>query len=111
MTSSVVVSYAVKREALDEHLRLIRAVFAALDAGSVGGLSYEVHRGGDGRSFVHVATYAEEGSNPLTSLPAFQEFTRDLAARVEAPPHASPSTILASYPSGTHEAGTANPSG
>jgi hypothetical protein len=100
MTSSVVVSYAVKPEALDEHVRLIGAVFAALDAGSVVGLRYEVHRADDGISFVHVATYGEDGTNPLASLAEFQEFTRDLAARVVAPPNASPSTVLASYPSG-----------
>jgi len=103
MTRSVVVSYAVKPEALDEHVRLIAGVFAALDAGSVAGLEYEVHRADDGTSFVHVATYAEDGTNPLTSLPAFQEFTRDLAARVEAPPNASPSTVVASYPAGIRQ--------
>ena len=97
MTTSVVVSYSVRPEALDEHLRLVDAVFAARAAQRVPGVEYAVHRSDEGRSFVHVATFAEAGVNPLPALAEFQDFTRDLPSRVTAPPVASQGTVLATY--------------
>ena len=96
MTASVIVTYAVKPECLEEHLGLIGAVFASLDREAVAGVDYQVHRGAD-CSFAHVATFAEDGVNPLPALAAFQDFTRDLSARVVAPPSSWSAAVAASY--------------
>jgi hypothetical protein len=95
--ASVVVRYSVRPEAVEEHLRLVHSVFAALASQQVAGVAYAVHRGDDGTSFVHVATFDEAGVNPLPGLPEFQDFTRDLASRVTAPPVSSAGHVLASY--------------
>ena len=105
MSTSIVVTYSVKPEALDEHLRLIAAVFAELDTLALPTVDYEVLRLQDGVTFVHVSTStAADGANPLPGLPAFQEFSRDLSSRVETPPSPSPATIVGVHrpvPAGT----------
>ena len=95
MSTSIVVTYSVKPEALDEHLRLIAAVFAELDRLALATVEYEVLRLQDGVSFVHVSTSTSAaGTTPLPGLPAFQEFSRDLPSRVATPPSPSPATIV-----------------
>jgi len=96
--SNVVVTYTVKPEALDEHLRLIGAVFEQLDAEARSDVEYVVLRLADGVSFVHVSTAdTPDGSNPLPQLPAFREFSRDLPARVATPPSPSAAEIVGSH--------------
>ncbi|MEN3359045.1 MAG: hypothetical protein V7637_3027, partial [Mycobacteriales bacterium] len=52
----------------------------------------------DGVSFVHVSTHdTADGANPLPALPAFQEFNRDVGARVSTPPTPSPATTIGAY--------------
>lgn len=95
MNDAIVVRYRTKPEAAQENQRLIEAVFAELAAAQPAGLRYTAYRLEDGVSFVHVASGAGRGE--LGSLPAFQEFQRDIAARVETGPDAAPATVVGSY--------------
>ena len=98
MGSSIVVTYAVKPEAMDEHVRLIEAVFEQLHADSREDVSYEVVRLADGATFVHVSTATgDDGSNPLPQLESFRAFSADLASRVVAPPVPSGAELIGSY--------------
>ncbi|MDO8731133.1 MAG: hypothetical protein Q7L55_00925 [Actinomycetota bacterium] len=98
MITSVVVSYTVKPEAVDEHVRLIEAIFEQLATETPSNVEYKVMRLADGVSFVHVSTAdTPDGSNPLPQMTAFQEFGRDSAARVATPPVPTPADINGSY--------------
>jgi hypothetical protein len=96
--SNVVVTYSVRPEAVEEHLRLIAGVFDQLRADARDDVDYQVLRLADGVSFVHVSSAdTADGSNPLPQLAAFREFSADLASRVTAPPIASPADVVAAY--------------
>ena len=98
MITSIVVSYEVRSEAVTEHVRLIEAVFAQLDAERPSNVEYKVLQLEDGVSFVHVSTAdTVDGSNPLPQMSAFQDFGRDSAARVATTPNPTPATIIGSY--------------
>jgi hypothetical protein len=95
MRKSVVVTYTIRPEAYAEHVRLIEDVFAQLDAESLDTVEYQVMCLADGVSFVHVSTHdTADGQNPLPRLAAFQEFSRDIAARVATPPNPSEATTI-----------------
>jgi acyl dehydratase len=96
MSSSVVVRYRTKPEAAEENARLIKAVFAALAELGPTDFRYTTYRLADGVTFVHAATVTGD-KNPLSTLPAFAEFQREIAQRCEEPPAASDATIVASY--------------
>jgi hypothetical protein len=95
MSDSIVVRYRTKPEAAEENQRLIEAVFAQLTAESPADLRYTAYRLEDGVTFVHVASGA--GRAALGNVAAFQEFQRDIAARVETGPDATPATVVGSY--------------
>jgi hypothetical protein len=96
--TSVVVSYQVKPEAIDEHVRLIQGVFDQLNAERPDNVEYKVVRLADGVSFVHVSTAdTPDGSNPLPEMAAFQEFGRDVGSRVATPPTPTAADIIGSY--------------
>lgn len=98
MISNVVVSYTVKPEAVEEHMRLIEAVFAQLNAEASANVEYKVMRLDDGVSFLHVSTAdTADGSNPLPQLSAFQDFARDLGDRVATAPLPTAAAIVGSY--------------
>jgi hypothetical protein len=98
MINSVVVSYSVRPEAVDEHVRLIEGVFAQLDAEHRTDLEYKVLRLADGVSFVHVSTSdTPDGTSPLTGLASFREFSRDLGSRVAIPPNPTAADIVGAY--------------
>ena len=98
MITSVVVSYQVKPEALAEHERLIRGVFAQLDAERPGNVEYKVVRLADGVSFVHISSAdTPDGSNPLPQLAAFKEFSKEVAERAATPPAPTAAEIIGSY--------------
>lgn len=102
MISNVVVSYTVKPEAAEEHIRLIEAIFAQLRAEAPDNIEYKVMRLEDGVSFVHVSTAeTPDGANPLPELSAFKAFAEELGSRVATPPAPSAASIVGSYrPSG-----------
>jgi hypothetical protein len=96
--SNVVVSYTVRPEAVAEHVRLIEAVFDQLRAEQPPNIEYKVMRLNDGVSFLHISTAdTPDGSNPLPQLAAFQQFGKDLAARVATPPVPTQADIVGSY--------------
>ncbi len=74
------VRYRVHEARVAEHERLIEGVFAELARVKPAGLHYGAFKQPDGVSFVHVASVAVE-PNPLTSLPAFKEFTAGIKDR------------------------------
>ena len=86
MISNVVVTYSVRPEAAEEHIRLIRAIFEQLRAEQPANVEYKVVRLDDGVSFVHLSTAdTPDGSNPLPEMSAFKEFGKDSASRVATP--------------------------
>ena len=96
--SVTVVRYRTKAERADENQALIEKVFAALEADGPDGVRYASFRLADGVSFVHVASVeTEDGTNPLTSSPAFSEFVREIGDRVEEGPLSSAATVVGSY--------------
>jgi hypothetical protein len=99
MEKSVVVRYTVKPEAIDEHVRLIEAVFEQLHRERpTGVVEYQVLRLDDGETFVHVSTHdTADGSNPLPELSAFKEFGRDSESRVSTTPAPAPAKSIARY--------------
>jgi hypothetical protein len=98
--ATTVVRYQAKPDRADENQRLIEAVFAELDARQPEGFTYQVFRLEDGVSFVHVASVdTDDGTNPLTTTPAFSEFVREIADRCEEGPVASGATAVGSYES------------
>jgi len=98
--SSVVVTYTLRPEAMEEHVRLIEAVFAELAASGRTDVTYSVVRLADGVSFLHLSTAdTADGSNPLPQLASFREFGADLPSRVATPPSPSAADVIGSYPS------------
>jgi hypothetical protein len=93
-----VVRYKTKPECAAENQALIEKVFAGLAIDEPDGVRYAAFRLADGVSFVHVASIeTDDGSNPLTSSPAFVEFVRQIGDRVEEGPVASDATVVGSY--------------
>ena len=98
MITSVVVSYQVKPEAVDDHIRLIQGVFDQLRAERPDNVEYKVVRLADGVSFVHLSSAdTPDGSNPLPEMAAFQDFGRDIGSRVATPPNPTAADIIGSY--------------
>jgi hypothetical protein len=96
MGRTAIIRYRTHAEAAEENIRLVEAVYAALAEVDPGGLRYATYRLDDGATFLHVASFAGE-ANPLTTLPAFAEFQRDLAQRCVEQPTPSGATLIGSY--------------
>jgi hypothetical protein len=96
--SVTIVQYRTRPEQADENQGLVEAVFRDLAATAPDGLRYASFRLADGVSFVHVAEVTTaDGTNPLTATPAFTEFVREIADRVEDGPHASGASLVGEY--------------
>jgi len=96
--SVTVVRYKTKPERADENQALIEKVFGALDAAGPNGLRYASFRLADGVTFVHVAsTETEDGTNPLVTTPAFNQFLEGIGDRCDEPPAAQAATVVGSY--------------
>lgn len=97
--SATVVRYSVKPECLEDHLKMVAAVYDELASVAPAGLRYAAFRGGpDGLDFVHVAV-VEHGvePHPLTSRPAFQKFAAGISERCSVPPEAVSMDVVGSY--------------
>lgn len=81
----------------EENAELVRAVFAQLAERAPEGLRYASYRLEDGVTFVHLATVASPGANPLTSLPAFKAFTKEIESRCVEPPVVAEMHAVGSY--------------
>jgi quinol monooxygenase YgiN len=92
------VSYKVKPERAAENERLAAAVYDALRAARPAGLRYATFRLEDGVSFVHIVAHEEaDGSNALTSLPAFKAFSAGVKERCVEPPVRVELTEIGAY--------------
>jgi len=98
MRQNIVVTYKIRPEAYDEHVRLIEGVFAQLHDEHPTEVDYQVMCLADGVSFVHVSSHeTEDGNNPLPQLSAFREFGRTIAERVATEPAPTPATAIGTY--------------
>ena len=96
MTTTTVIRYRTKTDAGDENARLVAAVYAALAELKPSGFAYATYRLADGVTFVHVARL-DADENPLSKLPAFLEFQRELESRCVEQPSPTPATVVGSY--------------
>ena len=92
----VIVRYKVKRERLEEHEALIRAVFTELAKAAPAGIRYGAFKLPDGVSFAHVA-FIESAKNPLDEIAAFSAFTARIRERCDEPPEATDLTTIGAY--------------
>jgi hypothetical protein len=98
MSRTVVVTYQLRPESMDEHVKLIEAVFEQLHREQPTDVDYRVMVLEDGVSFVHVSTSdTADGSNPLTRLEAFGRFNEGIGDRVATPPSPSQARLVGSY--------------
>jgi hypothetical protein len=92
----VVVRYKVKPERVEEHEKLIGAVFEQLSKNAPENIRYGAFKMPDGLSFMHVA-FIEGGNNPLTDLSAFKAFTDGIKDRCDEPPATTELTTVGAY--------------
>ena len=92
------VSYKLKPERVAENERLAAAVYDALREARPAGLRYATFRLEDGVSFMHIVAHEEaDGSNALTSLPAFKAFSAGVKDRCVTPPVRVELTEIGAY--------------
>lgn len=85
MQRVTLVRYTAKPEHCDENERLSRAVFAELRAAAPKHVTYALFR--NGADFVHLFVNSEtEDSTPVTELPSFKAYVKDISTRCVAPP-------------------------
>ncbi|RMF57088.1 MAG: hypothetical protein D6748_11950 [Calditrichaeota bacterium] len=85
----VLVQYRVKKEKAEENKAYIKKVFMQLQEDSPEGIRYASFVQPDGVSFVHIASVeTPDGKNPLSELPAFKAFQKEIKDRCEVPPTA-----------------------
>jgi quinol monooxygenase YgiN len=92
----VIVRYRVKPDRADENVDLVRAVYEELHKTKPEGLRYATLRLDDGVSFVHMSE-SESDANPLTEVPAFQAFQKEIADRAEEQPVVTEVDVIGSY--------------
>ncbi len=97
MSKTVTVRYRTSPEAAEENVQLIEGVYAALARLQPSDFQYSTLRLADGVTFLHIA-HIDGEENPLTSLPEFAEFQRELAQRCVEPPAPSEATVVGAYP-------------
>jgi hypothetical protein len=92
------VRYRVRADQAPANERYIKGVFEQLAERQPSGLRYASFKLDDGVSFVHIVSQeVNDGSNPLTELPAFKAFTAAIAERCEEPPVVEKLTEVGSY--------------
>jgi hypothetical protein len=74
--------YTVAPQSLEQHLDLLRAVYAELDATRPPRFNWATYQINGSREFVEVATGAPL-PGPLPNLPSFRRYRADLEARCE----------------------------
>jgi hypothetical protein len=98
MIKRVIVRYTVKPDRVADNERLVREVYEELHRVEPAGIRYATFLLDDGVTFVHIASVeTDDGHNPLEGLAGFQEFQRDLSARVSEGPIASELGEVGSY--------------
>jgi len=92
----VIVRYRVKPDRADENERLVRAVYEELHETKPEGLRYATLRLDDGVSFVHLSE-SESDTSPLTEVPAFKTFQKEIADRTDEQPVVTEVEVVGSY--------------
>jgi hypothetical protein len=92
----VIVRYRVKPDRADENERLVRAVYEELHETKPDGLRYATLRLDDGVSFVHLSE-SKADTSPLTEVPAFKTFQKEIADRAEEGPVVTSVDVIGSY--------------
>ena len=98
MPRVTLVRYTTKPERAPENERLSKAVFAELTSAAPDHVAYALFR--DGPEFLHLfVNLKDDDSSPVTELPAFKTFSRDIAGRCEAAPQTTRLSLplVASY--------------
>lgn len=73
-------------------------MFEELAASAPDGLRYATFRADDGVSFTHLASIeTEDGTNPLASTQAFQDFQSAIKDRCEVPPRVTTVELVSNY--------------
>jgi hypothetical protein len=94
----VLVRYKLKKDRVGENEALVRAVYDELRQTSPASLRYATFKLEDGVTFAHFASLeGEGGQNPLSTLPAFKAFQKNIEDRCEEPPTPSALTEIGSY--------------
>ena len=94
---TILVRYKTSEARAAENEALVHGVFDELRSRAPAGLRYATYRLADGVSFVHIATVESAAENPLTSLPAFQAFQRQIKDRCVEPPIVTELSVVDSY--------------
>ena len=98
MLNNVVVTYSIKPEAKQEHIKLIEGVFAQLNQENPNDVDYQVMCLEDGVTFVHMSSAdTPDGTNPLPKMSAFQKFSKNISERVTSMPNPTSATNVGSY--------------
>jgi hypothetical protein len=88
MQRVTLVRYAAKPDRAAENETLARAVFTELRAAAPDHVSYALFR--DRVDFVHLfINFEADDSSPVTELPSFKAYAKDVVERCEAPPEAT----------------------
>lgn len=94
---TILVRYKTREEHALANLQRVQAVFEDLHARGPSGIRYDSYRLSDGLTFLHLATIDDPEENPLTTLPAFQAFVRELKDRCFEPPVVTDLSPVGSY--------------
>lgn len=89
-----VIRYQVKPDKADDNQRAVEAVFRELQAAAPEALRYLTVRLDDG-TFVHLVETPD--SSPLTGLPAFAAFQKELGDRCLVKPIPCGATVVGNY--------------
>jgi quinol monooxygenase YgiN len=94
---TIMVRYKTSKDRADENATLVRAVFEELRAKAPGGIRYTSYRLEDEVTFVHIATLETPDRNPLTGLPSFKAFQKQIGERCVEPPVVTEVSVVGSY--------------
>lgn len=92
------VTYKVKEGLSETNKNYIKNVFTELMEKQPDGIKYACFVKEDGLSFVHISFIeTEDGSNPLTMMKSFTEFTDEIKDRCDILPQADLITEVGNY--------------
>jgi hypothetical protein len=95
MTTIRVIQYTTRPEAVAENIRLVAAVYDELAQRGPEAFRYATLLLKDD-AFLHLAL-TDDRPAPLSDLPAFQTFQRELGSRVTAPPSSQDARVVGNY--------------
>jgi hypothetical protein len=94
---TILVRYKTSEAQSGANEALVRAVFDELRGRAPEGLRYASYKLEDGVTFVHIATLETPDDNPLTALPSFKAFQRQIKDRCVEPPVVTEVSVVGSY--------------